>query len=176
MPREPGDWRPADFERHGRELLGVIREHFESIREVPVTVPRSSADLMALVGQELPETGEDFTGVLADTRERVMPYLVHWNHPSYHGYFSNSASFPGILAETLSAALNVNVMLWKSSPAAAALERVVLGWVARRVQSSPIALGETQRSPAPEPPAICGMGSTTGDGLPLAAPATRSSS
>lgn len=131
MPPEPGDWRPADFERHGRELLGMIREHFESIREVPVTVPRSSADLMALVRQELPETGEDFTGVLADTRERVMPYLVHWNHPSFHGYFSNSASFPGILAETLSAALNVNAMLWKSGPAASALERVVLGWVAQ---------------------------------------------
>jgi aromatic-L-amino-acid decarboxylase len=130
-PEEPGDWRPADFERHGRELLGMIREHFESIREVPVTVPRSSADLMALVRKELPETGEDFADVLADTRERVMPYLVHWNHPSFHGYFSNSASFPGILAETLSAALNVNTMLWKSGPAASALERVVLDWVAQ---------------------------------------------
>ncbi|TDD77767.1 pyridoxal phosphate-dependent decarboxylase family protein [Actinomadura rubrisoli] len=133
MTDEPRDWLPAEFEEHGRELLATIREHFESIRDVPVTVPRSSADLMASLRTELPETGEDFARILGDTREQVMPYVVHWNHPSFYGYFANSASFPGILAETLSAALNVNAMLWKSGPAASALERVVLGWLAQLV-------------------------------------------
>ncbi|MFE0028543.1 pyridoxal phosphate-dependent decarboxylase family protein [Amycolatopsis sp. NPDC059021] len=130
MPEEPGDWAPAVFEEHGRHLLAVLREHFESIRQVPVTVPRDTGDLSASLRAELPEHGVDFERVLADTRELVVPYLVHWNHPSFHGYFSNSASFPGILAETMTAALNVNAMLWKSGPAASALERVVLGWVA----------------------------------------------
>jgi aromatic-L-amino-acid decarboxylase len=121
------------FERQGREVLAMIRDHFESIRQVPVTVPKPSADLMESLRAELPEEGEPFARVLADTRERVVPHLVHWNHPSFYGYFANSASAPGILAETLTAALNVNAMLWKSGPAAAALERVVLGWVARLV-------------------------------------------
>ena len=131
MPEQPGDWAPADFERHGRDLLEMIRDHFESIRQVPVTVPCGSAELLASLGTELPETGEDFGRILAETRELVIPYLVQWNHPSFHGYFANSASFPGILAETLTAALNVNAMLWKSAPAASALERVVLSWIAR---------------------------------------------
>lgn len=131
VPDQQGDWAPADFERHGRELLSMIRGHFESIRQVPVTVPRGSMELLASLCTDLPETGEDFGRILADTRELVMPYLVHWNHPSFHAYFANSASFPGILAETLTAALNVNAMLWKSAPAASALERVVLGWIAR---------------------------------------------
>jgi aromatic-L-amino-acid decarboxylase len=124
------DWTPAEFEANGHAVLALIRDHFEAVRAVPVTVPRSGPELMASLGGALPEHGEDFAEVLADTREQVIPYLVHWNHPSFHAYFSTSASFPGVLAETLTAALNVNAMLWKSGPAASALERVVLGWIA----------------------------------------------
>ncbi|MBE1501827.1 aromatic-L-amino-acid decarboxylase [Amycolatopsis lexingtonensis] len=133
MSEPVGDWPPAEFERYGHDVLALIREHFESVRSVPVTVPRSSSELMASLRAELPETGEDFAAVLADTRDRVLPHVVHWNHPSFHAYFANSASFPGVLAETLTAAMNVNAMLWKSGPAASALERVVLGWVAELV-------------------------------------------
>ena len=71
--------------------------------------------------------------ILGDTRQQVLPDLVHWNHPSFHGYFPTCASFPGVLAETLTAALNVNSMLWKTSPAASALEQVVLRWIAEMV-------------------------------------------
>ncbi len=35
-----------------------------------------------------------------------------------------------MLAETMTAALNVNSMLWKTSPSASALEQVVLRWIA----------------------------------------------
>jgi aromatic-L-amino-acid decarboxylase len=135
MTRAPevGDWPAADFERHGQEVLALIRQHFEQIRTTPVTVPSTSAGLMASLRAPIPEDGQDFTDILADTQREILPYLVHWNHPSFHGYFSISASFPGILAETLTAALNVNAMLWKSGPAASALEQVVLEWIAQLV-------------------------------------------
>ncbi len=45
------------------------------------------------------------------------------------GYFSVSASGPGILGELLSAAINTNHMVWKSNPAATELEEVVLAWL-----------------------------------------------
>ena len=53
-----GDWPPAVFERQGREVLAMIRDHFESIRQVPVTVPKPSADLMESLRAELPEEGK----------------------------------------------------------------------------------------------------------------------
>ena len=46
-------------------------------------------------------------------------------------YFASSGSGPGILGETLAAALNVNAMLWRTSPAATELEDVTLGWLRR---------------------------------------------
>ena len=41
------------------------------------------------------------------------------------------AARPGVLAEFLSAALNVQAMLWRTSPAATELEEVALGWLRR---------------------------------------------
>lgn len=125
-----GDWAPVDFERHGRELLASLRGHFEHVRDVPVARPYDPAELMARLDSAAPEQGEDFSRILADTWDKVVPDLVQWNHPAFHGYFSTCASFPGVLAETMTAALNVNAMLWKTSPSASALELTVLRWLA----------------------------------------------
>jgi aromatic-L-amino-acid decarboxylase len=59
----------------------------------------------------------------------VLPGITHWNHPGFFAYFSISASIPGILAELLIAALDVNAMLWKTSPAATELELLVMDWL-----------------------------------------------
>jgi aromatic-L-amino-acid decarboxylase len=44
-------------------------------------------------------------------------------------YFNSTASGPGTLAELLSAALNTNGMLWKTSPSTTELERVTVDWM-----------------------------------------------
>jgi aromatic-L-amino-acid decarboxylase len=59
----------------------------------------------------------------------IVPALTHWNHPGFFAYFAITASEPGILAEFLSAALNQQAMLWRTSPAATELEEVSLGWL-----------------------------------------------
>ncbi|MGZ4389165.1 MAG: pyridoxal phosphate-dependent decarboxylase family protein, partial [Gaiellaceae bacterium] len=46
-------------------------------------------------------------------------------------YFSISSTEPGILAELLSAALNVNAMVWSTSPAATELEQTAMAWLAQ---------------------------------------------
>jgi glutamate/tyrosine decarboxylase-like PLP-dependent enzyme len=42
-------------------------------------------------------------------------------------YFAITGSAPGVLADFLSAALNQQAMLWRTSPAATELEAVTLG-------------------------------------------------
>ena len=66
---------------------------------------------------------------LRDFREIVLPGITHWNHPAFFGYFSITGSGPGILGEMIAAALNVNAMVWRSSPAATELEEVVADWL-----------------------------------------------
>jgi aromatic-L-amino-acid decarboxylase len=59
----------------------------------------------------------------------ILPGITHWNHPRFLGYFAISGSEPGILAELLIAALNVNAMLWSTSPAATEVEELALDWL-----------------------------------------------
>jgi aromatic-L-amino-acid/L-tryptophan decarboxylase len=59
----------------------------------------------------------------------VLPGITHWNHPAFHAYFAITGSGPGILAEAVAAALNVNGMLWRTSPAATELEELTLDWL-----------------------------------------------
>ena len=65
-----------------------------------------------------------------------MPGITHWNHPGFFAYFAITGSAPGILAEFLSAALNVQAMLWRTSPAATELEEVALGVAAAAARTA----------------------------------------
>ena len=76
-----------------------------------------------------PEKGEPLRVILADVERQILPGITHWNHPAFFAYFSITSSAPGILGEMISATLNVNGMLWRTSPAATELETVVLDWL-----------------------------------------------
>jgi aromatic-L-amino-acid decarboxylase len=75
--------------------------------------------------------------ILADFRERIVPAVTHWNHPAFFAYFAVTGSGPGILGEMLAAGLNVNAMMWKSSPAATELEVRATDWVRQLVGLPP---------------------------------------
>ena len=66
-----------------------------------------------------------------------MPGITHWNHPAFFAYFAISSSVPGIIGELLAAGLDVNGMLWKTSPAATELEQVVLDWLRQMLGLEP---------------------------------------
>jgi aromatic-L-amino-acid decarboxylase len=78
-----------------------------------------------------PEQGEPFADMLRDLDELILPGLTHWNHPRFFAWIANTGSEPGILAELLIAAMNVNVMTWISSPAGTELEVTVMDWLAQ---------------------------------------------
>jgi aromatic-L-amino-acid decarboxylase len=67
--------------------------------------------------------------ILSDFDRLIVPATTHWNHPGFFAYFAITGSAPGILGETLAAALNVNAMLWRTGPAATELEEVSLDWL-----------------------------------------------
>ena len=123
------DMHPAEFHDAGQKVIEWIAAYLEKIRELPVLPCVEPGALMNALPSNAPDGGEPLEAILRDFEELIVPASTHWNHPRFHAYFSVSASGPGILAEALTAALNVNGMVWKSSPAATELEQVVLGWL-----------------------------------------------
>lgn len=99
-----------------------------SLAVAPTIEPGAVRDALPV---EAPELGESFEAILADVDGLILPALSNWNHPRFFAWFANTGSEPGILAELLTAALNVNAMTWLSSPAGTELEVVTTGWLAR---------------------------------------------
>ncbi len=120
---------PEQFRQYGHQAVDWIADYLRDTREYPVLPNVQPGDLIKVLPASGPEAGESMDAILTDFGQLIVPGITHWNHPRFHGYFSISASGPGILAEMLCAALNINGMLWKSSPSATELEQVTLGWL-----------------------------------------------
>lgn len=120
---------PDEFRRAGHEVVDWIADYLAGIRDYPVLPPKQPGELIDALPPSAPEQGEPIDRILADFREQIVPDVTHWNHPRFFAYFSVSASGPGILGEMLTAALNMNGMLWKSSPAVTELEQVSMQWL-----------------------------------------------
>jgi aromatic-L-amino-acid decarboxylase len=125
---------PADeFRKAGHRLIDRIAEYIESIEDYPVLSEAKPGSILSLLPDDPPEEGESFDIILDDFERIVLPGITHWNHPKFFAYFSSTGSGPGILGELLASALNVNAMLWKTSPSATELERKTLDWLRKMV-------------------------------------------
>ncbi len=120
---------PEEFRAAAHQAVDWIADYLRDVRDYPVVPSVKPGDLIRQLPASGPEHGEPMEQILRDFRELIVPGTTHWNHPRFFGYFSNSASGPGILGELLAAALNANHMVWKSGPAATELEQVTLGWL-----------------------------------------------
>ena len=120
---------PEEFRQAAHAHADWIAQYFEHVRDFPVLPAIQPGDLIAKLPTAAPERGEPIERIFADFQSTIVPALTLWNHPHFHAWFSNSASPPSVLAEFLTAAVNVNAMLWKSSPAATELEQVTLSWL-----------------------------------------------
>jgi aromatic-L-amino-acid/L-tryptophan decarboxylase len=124
-----GDMDAGSFRRHGYEVIDWIADYLERVGELPVLAQVRPGDVRATLPPEPPRAPEPFGDALRDLDELLLPGVTHWNHPAFHAYFAITGSGPGILGEALIAALNVNGMLWRTSPSATELEEVVLDWL-----------------------------------------------
>jgi aromatic-L-amino-acid decarboxylase len=132
-----GDIAPAEFAAAGHRLIDWIAEYLAHPERHPVLARVRPGDVRRALPESPPMRGEPIERILADFERVILPGITHWNHPAFFAYFAISASAPGILGELLAAALDVNGMLWKTSPAATELEEVALDWLRRMMGLEP---------------------------------------
>ncbi len=118
-----------EFRQAAYQHADWICEYFNTIRAFPVTPAIKPGELTSRLSKTAPEQGENIGDIFSDFESSIFPALTLWNHPRFFAWFSVSSTPPSILAEFLSATLNVNAMLWKSAPAATELEQVTLSWL-----------------------------------------------
>lgn len=124
-----GDMPPKEFKKFGYEMIDWITEYLTTIEKYPVLPNIKPGDIKNSLPKNPPDFSEHFEKIFSDVDEKIIPGVTHWNHPNFMAYFNSTTSGPGILAELLSAALNTNGMLWKTSPSNTELERVTVDWM-----------------------------------------------
>ena len=125
----PSDISAAEFRKHGHAVVDWIADYLQNPEEWPVLPDVKPGDLRDSLPQSPPPRGESMDAILRDFQTLIMPATTHWNHPAFMAYFANSSTAAGVLGEALTAALNVNAMLWRTSPAATELELLTLDWL-----------------------------------------------
>jgi aromatic-L-amino-acid/L-tryptophan decarboxylase len=118
-----------EFLKYGHEFVEWAAEYLENAEKYSVTAPISPGDIRKKLPSAPPETAESMETIFRDFREVVMPGITHWQHPGWFAYFPANNSPASVLAELLTASLGAQCMSWNTSPAAAELEEVVLGWL-----------------------------------------------
>ncbi len=120
---------PEEFRRLGKQVVDWIADYLNDASKYPVLSRVKPGDIRAQLPAVPPTQAEPMQNVLTDFERVVLPGITHWNHPGFFAYFAITGSAPGILGEMLASALNVNGMLWRTSPAVTELEEVVLDWL-----------------------------------------------
>lgn len=117
------------FRASAHELVELIATYLENIADLPVSADVEPGDVRRRLPEHPPHSPEQFSDVLRDVRDIIIPGLTHWQHPNFFAYFPGNTSYTGILADLLTAGLGVQGMSWVTSPACTEVETLMLDWM-----------------------------------------------
>lgn len=124
-----GDLPENELKVNGYKTIDLIAKYFNNIENFDVVPQITPGDIKAKLPLLPPDSPENLEQILNDFESIILPGVTHWNHPMFMAYFNSTSAAPGILAELITAALNSNGMLWKTSPALTELEELSLNWL-----------------------------------------------
>lgn len=121
------------FRHEGHRLVDLLADHLAraQARGVPVLPAREPARVLADFPSEFPEEPEGES--LCDLVSRVLEASTHLHHPGFVGHQVSTPLPAAALAELAAALLNNGMAVFEMGPAATAMERSVLRWLAARL-------------------------------------------
>ena len=123
------DLDPALFKKEAHQAADWIAEYLENMNRYPVLARTKPGEIKSRIPLAPPEKPEPLHDIMNDFHSVILPGITHWNHPRFFAYFSTTSPYAGIVGEMLCSALNVNAMLWRTSPSATELEEVATDWL-----------------------------------------------
>lgn len=119
----------SEFRAAAHRAVDWIADYFDDPDRFPVLSRVQPGDIEKQFADAPSNSGKPYDELFAEFEQKILPGITHWNHPSFFAYFSVTGSQAGVLGELLSAAINANGMLWKTSPALTEMETLALRWM-----------------------------------------------
>ncbi|XP_072378255.1 histidine decarboxylase [Diabrotica undecimpunctata] len=122
-----------EFRKEGKILIDYIVNYLENIRERRVFPDKKPGFIGEQIPDSAPVEGEKWANIFKDVEKIVMPGVTHWQSPHMHAYFPALNSYPSMLGEMITNAINCLGFTWASSPACTELEMMVMNWLAKMI-------------------------------------------
>ncbi len=119
------------FREQAHQLVDWIADYLSGIEKLPIKPQLKPGDIYDQVAAVPPKSGQDFDLIWSDFKDKILPGVVHWQHPGFMAFFPANSSPPSVLAEMLTAALANQCMMWETSPAATELEQKMMEWLSK---------------------------------------------
>ena len=118
------------FRQLSEQVLEIATDYLENLNERKIPAEGSGAEIDGIFRSSLPEIGigEEALAGLKD----VARYSRAQNG-RFFGYVLGSGDVVAATADLLCSVLNQNVTAWRSGPAAATVEKTVVGWLAEAI-------------------------------------------
>ena len=130
IPRMPKlDPNSNEFRAAGHRVVDWIADYLDNVDSYDVLSRVQPGDIAKQFDTHAHDEGRGYDDLLAEFQSKILPGVTHWNHPAFFAYFSITGSQAGILGEMLMSALNLNGMLWRTSPSLTELETLALEWL-----------------------------------------------
>uniref|UniRef100_A0A3Q3XL26 Histidine decarboxylase n=1 Tax=Mola mola TaxID=94237 RepID=A0A3Q3XL26_MOLML len=114
-----------------KELVDYITQYLVTIRERKVIPDVKPGYMKELLPDSAPTEPEDWESIFSDIERVIMTGVVHWQSPQMHAFFPCLNSWPSLLGDMLSDAINCVGFSWASSPACTELKIHVLDWLCK---------------------------------------------
>lgn len=112
-------------------LLGdTLVSYQESLAGRPVFPDVDTEALNAIATAPLPEDGVAVQSLVEEFNRVIVPNSLHIAHPRFLAYVTASPAGIAPFAEAYTAMIDQNCAIWQGGPAANAVERRVIGWLA----------------------------------------------
>ncbi len=116
------DFNKEDRKRLWHLVTDLLEKYYQNTSELPVSPSLDIKEIKSVTDKF------DFSMPLKDEEavkhviHGLTSYIVHTPHPSYYGLFNPRATFPGILADVITAVFNPQMAAWSHSPFATEVE------------------------------------------------------
>lgn len=120
---------PNEFRKMGHEVVDLLADYFAHVEENPLFPDVDPAALTRSFDEPLPQDESSADQVLAELRDKLLPYCAQVNHPGYFGFITPTPTPAGVIGDLIASALNQNVGVWPSAPSATAMERQTVRWL-----------------------------------------------
>jgi aromatic-L-amino-acid/L-tryptophan decarboxylase len=120
---------PERFREMALRAVELVERYYAELPTMPVMPATTALAVRDLLREPLPEHGTNPAVALDTVRDVVYPLCRHNGHPRFFGYVASPGTAAAAIGDLLAAGLNANVTSWRSAPAAAEMEHLVIDWL-----------------------------------------------